>query len=124
MSAIAIVLTRMGHTVTGSDLKESRALARLHAAGIDARVGHDAANVSDAIDAVVLSTAIPATNPEVVAANSRAIPVYRRADALRALVATRRGIAVAGSHGKTTTSSMLALILRARGVGADVHHRR
>lgn len=127
MSAIAIVLARMGHTVTGSDLKESRALERLRAAGIDARVGHDAANVTDGIDAVVRSTAIPITNPEVVAANDRLIPVLRRADALRALVATRRGIAVAGSHGKTTTSSMLALILRGAGweptfiIGGDVN---
>ena len=77
--------------------------------------------------AVVLSSAIPTTNPEVLAAGERSIPVYRRADALRALVATRRGIAVAGSHGKTTTSSMLALILRGAGweptfiIGGDVN---
>ena len=127
MSAIAIVLARMGHTVSGSDLKESRALDRLRAAGIDAVVGHQPEHVSDEVDAVVVSTAIPATNPEVVAARDRAIPVHRRADALRAIVATRRGIAVAGSHGKTTTSSMLALVLRAAGwrptfiIGGDVN---
>jgi UDP-N-acetylmuramate--alanine ligase len=127
MSAIATVLARMGHRISGSDLKESRALTRLRAAGIDARVGHAAANVSADIDAVVISTAIPQLNPEITAARQLEIPVYRRADALRAIVATRRGIAVAGSHGKTTTSSMLALILRATGweptfiIGGDVN---
>jgi UDP-N-acetylmuramate--alanine ligase len=75
----------------------------------------------------VVSTAIPATNPEVVAAHDRGIPVHRRAEALRAIVATRRGIAVAGSHGNTTTSSMLALVLRGAGwrptfiIGGDVN---
>ncbi|MFO1537062.1 MAG: UDP-N-acetylmuramate--L-alanine ligase [Actinomycetota bacterium] len=127
MSAIAGVLARMGHTVTGSDLKDSRAIARLRAAGIDARVGHDAGHVPADADAVVISTAIPATNPEVVAAGAHGVPVLRRAEALRALVATRRGIAVAGSHGKTTTSSMLALVLRGAGwrptflIGGDVN---
>jgi UDP-N-acetylmuramate--alanine ligase len=127
MSAIAIVLARMGLDVSGSDLKESRALDRLRAAGIDAVVGHRAEHVTDSVDAVVISTAIPANNPEVVAARERGIPVHRRAEALRAIVATRRGIAVAGSHGKTTTSSMLALVLRAAGwrptfiIGGDVN---
>jgi UDP-N-acetylmuramate--alanine ligase len=126
MSAIATVLARMGHHVTGSDLKESRGLERLRLLGIRADVGHDAANVVDA-DAVVVSTAIPAGNPEVRAAGERGVPVLRRADALRALAATRRTVAVAGSHGKTTTSSMLALILRAAGsrpsfiIGGDLN---
>ncbi len=117
MSAIATVLARMGHSVTGSDLKGSRNLERLRALGVRATVGHSAENLPAELDAVVISTAVPATNVEVVAARERGIPVLRRADALRALVATRRGIAVAGSHGKTTTSSMLALIL----LGAGMH---
>ena len=127
MSAIAVVLARMGHTVTGSDLKDSRPLERLRAAGIDARIGHAASNVGPAVESVVVSTAIPPTNPEIVEADRRGIPVHRRAEALRALVATRRGIAVAGSHGKTTTSSMLALVLRGAGwrptfvIGGDVN---
>ncbi|HSO94452.1 MAG TPA: UDP-N-acetylmuramate--L-alanine ligase [Acidimicrobiia bacterium] len=127
MSAIATVLARMGHRVSGSDLKDSPPLARLRLLGIDARVGHTATNVPDDVDAVVLSTAIPATNPEVEAAHERGVPVLRRAEALRALVATRRSIAVAGSHGKTTTSSMLALCLRAAGwqpsflIGGDLN---
>jgi UDP-N-acetylmuramate--alanine ligase len=126
MSAIATVLARMGHHVTGSDLKDSRGLDRLRLLGIRADVGHRAENVNDA-DAVVVSTAIPRSNPEVRAAGERGIPVLRRADALRALAATRRTLAVAGSHGKTTSSSMLALILRAAGwkpsfiIGGDLN---
>ena len=110
MSAIATVLATMGHRVSGSDLKASSALERLRAAGIEIAVGHRAENVGD-VDAVTISTAVPPTNPEVVAANERGIPVLRRAEVLAAISATRRTIAVAGTHGKTTTSSMLALVL-------------
>jgi UDP-N-acetylmuramate--alanine ligase len=126
MSAIATVLARMGHRVTGSDLKESRGLERLRLLGIRADVGHRADNVADA-DAVVVSSAIPTSNPEVRAATERGVPVLRRADALRALATTRRTVAVAGSHGKTTSSSMLALMLRAAGwqpsfiIGGDLN---
>jgi UDP-N-acetylmuramate--alanine ligase len=127
MSAIATVLARMGHTVSGSDLRESRALERLGLLDVTTHIGHAAENLPDTLDAVVISTAIPESNPEVVAARERGIPVLRRADALRAIVATRTTVAVAGSHGKTTTSSMLALILRAAGwhpsflIGGDVN---
>src|SRR5262245_27071103 len=127
MSAIATVLARMGHRVTGSDLKESRGLERLRLLRVRAEVGHRAENLPADAEAVVVSTAIPNTNAEVRAAIERGLPVLRRADALRALTATRRTIAVAGSHGKTTTSSMLALILRAAGwhpsfiIGGDLN---
>jgi UDP-N-acetylmuramate--alanine ligase len=127
MSAIATVLARMGHRVSGSDLRESPPLERLSILGVTTHVGHAAANLPDALDAVVISTAIPESNPEVVAARDRGVTVLRRADALRAIVATRTTIAVAGSHGKTTTSSMLALILRAAGwhpsflIGGDLN---
>jgi UDP-N-acetylmuramate--alanine ligase len=127
MSAIATVLARMGHHVSGSDLRESPPLERLSILGVSTHVGHAAANLPDALDAVVISTAIPESNPEVVAARDRGVTVLRRADALRAIVATRTTIAVAGSHGKTTTSSMLALILRAAGwhpsflIGGDLN---
>ena len=110
MSAIATVLAAMGHTVTGSDLKASPGLDRLTAAGVAVIVGHAAANVGDA-DAVTFSTAIPATNPELAVAEERGIPRYSRAAVLAAITATRRTAAVAGTHGKTTTSSMLALVL-------------
>jgi UDP-N-acetylmuramate--alanine ligase len=127
MSAIATVLARMGHRVTGSDLKESRGLERLRLLGVHAEVGHSAENVPPDVDAVVVSTAIPDSNAEVRAAVERGLPVLRRADALRALATTHRTVAVAGSHGKTTSSSMLALILRAAGwrpsfiIGGDLN---
>ncbi len=111
MSAIATVLAAMGHRVSGSDLKTSASLERLRALGVIVSVGHDAANVDETIDAVTVSTAIPADNPEVVAARERGIPVLRRAEALAAIAATRRAVTIAGTHGKTTTSSMLTLVL-------------
>lgn len=116
MSAIAFVLARMGHRVSGSDLKGSSALDRLDLVGVTTHVGHRADNLPAGADAVVISTAVPVSNPEVVAARERGIPVLRRAEALSAVVRTRRAAAVAGSHGKTTTSSMLALVLRAAGM--------
>ncbi len=127
MSALALLLREMGHQVSGSDLRDSRALDRLRLAGVHVAVGHDADNIPAGTDAVVISTAVPRTNLEVRVAEGRGIPVLRRADALRALVATRRTIAVAGSHGKTTTSSMLAVSLLAAGwqpsflIGGEPH---
>jgi UDP-N-acetylmuramate--alanine ligase len=127
MSAIATVLVRMGHRVSGTDLKDSPTLQRLTLLGVETRVGHAAEHLPETLDAVVVSTAIPSSNPEVEAATARGVPVLRRAEALRALVATRRAIAVAGSHGKTTVSSMLALALRAAGwkpsfvIGGDLN---
>lgn len=115
MSAIALVLAGMGHTVSGSDLKASTGLERLGLAGVDVHVGHDADHVPAGADVVVISTAVPRTNVEVEAARARNIPVARRAEILAAITATTRAIGVAGSHGKTTTSSMLALVLRAAG---------
>ncbi len=110
MSAIATVLSTMGHHVTGSDLKPSRPLERLAAAGLEVRIGHDPANVEGA-GALAISTAIPADNPEVVRARELGLPVLSRADVLEAVAALRRTVAIAGTHGKTTTSSMLSLIL-------------
>jgi UDP-N-acetylmuramate--alanine ligase len=110
MSAIASVLAAMGHTVSGSDLKDSGSLGRLRASGIDVHVGH-AAELVDGAELVAVSTAIPPRNPEVVAANERGLTVARRAEILGAIASTRRCIAVSGTHGKTTTSSMLALVL-------------
>jgi len=115
MSAIATVLAAMGHQVSGSDLKDSVGLERLRARGISATVGHEAANIGD-VDLVAVSTAIRPTNVEVVTATERAIPVVRRAEILAAIAAQRRTIAVAGTHGKTTTTSMVALVLRAAGL--------
>jgi UDP-N-acetylmuramate--alanine ligase len=127
MSAIATTLAAMGHTVSGSDLKDSRALDRLRALGVDVAVGHAAANVADDVALMAVSTAIPPSNPEVVEAGTRNIPVMRRAEVLAGIAAQRDTVAVAGTHGKTTTSSMLVLILIEAGlapsfiVGGDLN---
>ncbi|HLF99721.1 MAG TPA: UDP-N-acetylmuramate--L-alanine ligase [Acidimicrobiia bacterium] len=112
MSAIATVLGAMGHRVTGSDLSDSAVVQRL---GVPVAIGHRADNLPADADAVIVSTAIAADNPEVVEARRRGIPVLRRADAVRLFTAMRRTAVVSGTHGKTTTSSMLALILREAG---------
>src|SRR5438105_6029109 len=110
MSAIADVLARMGHVVSGSDLKPSANLERLRGLGVTVHVGHDPSLV-EGVDAVAISTAVPASDPEVRAAREAGTLVLSRAEVLASIVATRRTIAVAGTHGKTTTSSMLALVL-------------
>ncbi|HEY5025838.1 MAG TPA: UDP-N-acetylmuramate--L-alanine ligase [Acidimicrobiales bacterium] len=126
MSAIASVLAAMGHVVTGSDLKNSTALERLAASGVKVFVGHDADHVAGA-EVVAVSTAIPEANPELQEARRRGLTVVSRADALAAIAACRRCIAVSGTHGKTTTTSMLALILIEAGlhpsflIGGDVN---
>ncbi|MCC5953592.1 MAG: UDP-N-acetylmuramate--L-alanine ligase [Acidimicrobiia bacterium] len=116
MSAIAGVLAAMDHQVSGSDLRLSAPVERLRAAGVSVTVGHDADNVAPELDLVAVSTAIGASNVEVVEARRREIPVVSRAEILAGIAATRRTIAVAGTHGKTTTSSMLALVLVQAGV--------
>ncbi len=126
MSAIATVLVAMGHRVSGSDLQATASLERLRAAGVDARVGHAAENLGR-VDAVAISSAVPDDNPEVVAARERGVPVLRRAHVLKAICSVRRTAAVAGTHGKTTTASMLALVLVEAGmrpsyiVGGDLN---
>jgi UDP-N-acetylmuramate--alanine ligase len=126
MSGLARLLLAGGVRVSGSDLKETPALTQLRAAGADAKVGHRAANVGD-VDAVVISTAIGRENPEVVEAVSREVPVLARAQVLAALMRRHRGVAIAGTHGKTTTTSILALILERTGhdptyiVGGDLN---
>jgi UDP-N-acetylmuramate--alanine ligase len=126
MSAIASVLAAMGHAVTGSDLKRSPATARLAAAGVAVSVGHDAAYVGDA-EVLAVSSAIPPGNPEVVAAREGGLPVLSRAETLASIAATRRCVAVSGTHGKTTTASLLALVLVEAGlrpsflIGGDIN---
>jgi UDP-N-acetylmuramate--alanine ligase len=115
MSAIALVFARMGHRVSGSDIKAAAVLDRLAAAGVDVHVGNRREHVPADADAVVYSTAVPLNNVELEAARALGIPVLHRSAALAALTVTRRTIAIAGSHGKTTTASMLALILRRAG---------
>lgn len=107
MSGIAQVLSDLGHEVTGSDLKRSRYTRMLEESGINVSFGHAASNVGSP-DAVVVSTAIPDQNEEVAQARRLGIPVFQRAQVLGELMDARRGIAVAGTHGKTTTTSMIA----------------
>jgi UDP-N-acetylmuramate--alanine ligase len=116
MSAIAEVLVTMHHSISGSDQVASPVLDRLRDVGVSAVVGHDAANVPAGVDAVAISTAVAADNPEVVEARRRGVPVLRRADVLSALTRLRRTISVAGTHGKTTTSSLLACALSSAGL--------
>ena len=110
MSAIATVLAAMGHHVTGSDLKASTRAGALQAHGVTVHIGHGAEFLGDA-EFVTRSTAVRDDNPEIVAARQRGIPVLSRADVMAALSRARRTVAVAGTKGKTTTTSMLALIL-------------
>jgi len=127
MSAIATTLAAMGHTVSGSDMRDSPGLERLRAAGVTVSVGHDAGVVGPGVDLVTASTAIAPSNPEVVAATDLGIPVLRRAGILASIAARRQTVAVAGTHGKTTTSSMLVLVLVEAGlqpsyiVGGDLN---
>jgi UDP-N-acetylmuramate--alanine ligase len=115
MSGIAEVLHNLGYVVSGSDLADSATLRRLGGLGIRTFVGHDAANL-DSVDAVVTSTAVKADNPEVLAARARHIPVVPRASMLAELMRLKRGIAIAGTHGKTTTTSLVASVLAEGGL--------
>jgi UDP-N-acetylmuramate--alanine ligase len=114
LSAIARLLVESGYTVTGSDTVMSSFALDLQSLGVDVREGHHASNIAGA-DWVVRSSAIPDDNPEVVAALANGIPVYKRADFLGQLMENKTGIAVAGTHGKTTTTAMLAWTLSEMG---------
>jgi UDP-N-acetylmuramate--alanine ligase len=126
MSAIATVLHGMGHEVTGSDLKASPATERLRAQGVGVSIGHAASQVAGA-DLVTFSPAVPDDNEELAEARRTGVPVVRRSAVLAAIAESRRCVAVAGTHGKTTTASMLSLILVEAGlrpsylIGADVN---
>ncbi len=115
MSGIAEILFNLGYTISGSDQSDSATLQRLSSLGILTFIGHAASNVSTA-DAVVTSTAVHADNPEVLAARSKHIPVVPRALMLAELMRLKRGIAIAGTHGKTTTTSLVASVLAEGGL--------
>jgi UDP-N-acetylmuramate--alanine ligase len=115
MSGIAELLANLGYTVTGSDLRASDVTRRLETLGVRVAEGHRASQIDEA-DVVVVSSAVRPTNPEVVEARARGIPVIPRAEMLAELMRLKQGIAVAGAHGKTTTTSMVALMLDRAGL--------
>src|SRR4051812_5569716 len=114
MSALASALLDLGAAVSGSDLAESEVIRDLQERGVRFATGHSASNVGDATRVVVTSAA-PADNPEIVEAQWRGLPVIKRAALLGLLMDIRRGVAVAGTHGKTTTSAMIAWVLSKAG---------
>ncbi|WP_461297066.1 UDP-N-acetylmuramate--L-alanine ligase [Streptomyces harbinensis] len=135
MSGIAKILTQRGALVAGSDFRDSATAAALRDLGATVRIGHDAAHLADGTSCVVISSAIRADNPELAAARLQGIPVVHRSEALAALMTGSRSIAVAGTHGKTTTTSMLAVALGTLGLhpsyaiggdldgpGSNAHH--
>jgi UDP-N-acetylmuramate--alanine ligase len=115
MSGIAELLVNLGYSVTGSDLRLSEITDRLASLGVGVSVGHHADHLGDA-DVVVVSSAVASDNPEVVAARARHVPVIPRAEMLAELMRLRAGIAIAGAHGKTTTTSMVAWMLERAGL--------
>ena len=119
MSALAQILLEKGYTVSGSDIKESPLIAQLRTHGARIFIGHRAENVTG-VDAIVVSSAISENNPEVVAAKALGIPRRHRSDINAALVNAGKGIAVAGAHGKTTTTSMIGLMLEEAGLDPTI----
>jgi UDP-N-acetylmuramate--alanine ligase len=115
MSGIAEILFNLGYIISGSDLADSATLKRLASLGIQTAIGHSASNVAGA-DAVVTSTAVQADNPEVLTAREKRIPVVPRALMLAELMRLKQGIAIAGTHGKTTTTSLVASVLAQAGL--------
>jgi UDP-N-acetylmuramate--alanine ligase len=119
MSGLAEVLANLGYHVQGSDVADSANVKRLRDKGIPVTVGHDAQNLSGA-DVVVVSSAVKRDNPELVAARARRLPVVRRAEMLAELMRLKRCIAIAGTHGKTTTTSLVAALIDAGGFDPTV----
>ena len=115
MSGIAEVLLTLGYKVTGSDLSQSDSTRRLESLGGKIFIGHDAVHV-DGAQVVVISSAVKSTNPEVIAARQQVIPVIPRAEMLAELMRLKFGVAIAGAHGKTTTTSLVASMLAHAGL--------
>ncbi|HEX9284227.1 MAG TPA: UDP-N-acetylmuramate--L-alanine ligase [Nitrospirales bacterium] len=119
MSGIAEVLLTLGYHVSGSDLQESETVQRIRALGGTVFIGHDASNVG-AAQVVVVSSAVSPTNPEVLAAKAKVIPVIPRAEMLAELMRLKYGVAIAGAHGKTTTTSLVANVLAEGGLDPTI----
>jgi UDP-N-acetylmuramate--alanine ligase len=127
MSGIAEVMLNLGYAVSGSDLHDSEVIKKLRSLGAQVFIGHQEENLSTHPSVVVISTAVKYSNPEVLEARHRQIPVIPRAEMLAELMRMKFGVAVAGSHGKTTTTSMIAAVLSSAGldptmvIGGRVH---
>jgi UDP-N-acetylmuramate--alanine ligase len=119
MSGIAEVLANLGYTVTGSDVAENANVKRLRDMGLKVAIGHSAENI-DGADVVVISSAIKRDNPELIAARAKRLPVVRRAEMLAELMRLKSCVAIAGTHGKTTTTSFVAALLDAGGLDPTV----
>ncbi|HEY4820226.1 MAG TPA: Mur ligase domain-containing protein, partial [Xanthobacteraceae bacterium] len=119
MSGIAEVLHNLGYSVQGSDLAESANTRRLTGLGIRVAIGHRAENL-DSAEVIVVSSAVKPDNPEVVAARARRLPVVRRAEMLAELMRLKWSIAIAGTHGKTTTTSIIGALLETGGLDPTV----
>src|SRR4051812_15943633 len=119
MSGIAEVLLNLGYTVQGSDVADSANVKRLRDQGIAVSIGHDAKNIAGAA-VIVVSSAIKRDNPELVAARDQRLPVVRRAEMLAELMRLKSCVAIAGTHGKTTTTSMVAALLDSGGIDPTV----
>ncbi len=119
MSAIATVLLQLGYTVSGSDISQSSTTEKLVKLGAIVHTDHKEEHVAS-VDAIVVSTAIAQTNPEVVAASERKIPIFHRSEIVAFLMKSRYGIAVAGAHGKTTTTSMIGLMVEKAGLDPTI----
>ena len=119
MSGIAELLANKGFQITGSDMQASRITEHLTSLGIEITIGHNADLILE-VDAVVKSSAVRDTNPEVAAALARKIPVIRRAEMLAEIMRLGYGIGIAGTHGKTTTTSMTGMVLKAAGLNPTV----
>ncbi|MFM7142300.1 MAG: Mur ligase domain-containing protein, partial [Alphaproteobacteria bacterium] len=120
MSGIAEILLSMGYAVSGSDLARSETSERLQGLGARIFYGHDPSNVSEATDVVVISSAVKFSNPEVARARDLHVPVIPRAEMLAELMRVKYGLAVAGTHGKTTTTSLLGAVLSGGGLDPTV----
>src|SRR5438132_5052320 len=119
MSGIAEVLLTIGYKVTGSDLQESETVKRIRSLGGTVFIGHEASHIGEA-QVVVVSSAVAPTNPEVVAAKAKLVPVIPRAEMLAELMRLKYGVAIAGAHGKTTTTSLVANVLAEGGLDPTI----
>ena len=116
MSAIALILHKIGCQIQGSDLSQNNNTKTLDALGIKCFVGHKEENITDDVVLVIETSIVKTTNPEFVKAKSRNIPIIRRADMLAEIMSEKQGITVAGTHGKTSTTALIAVLLESAGL--------